>query len=499
MGTSRRWLLGLIGSKKASKSSRKEEFALNENGKEEKKKASKEIWRHSFGKSFDYQAFVAEENRQSHAENNVLVSMEQEQAKHVIEVATAEAAVASAQAAAPVPKFNRNGLSFYCQQASEMDEWAALKIQTAFRVYLARRALRALKGVVRLQALFRGQRVRKQAALTLRCMHALVRLQAQIRAHRVRMSEEGQAVQQHRLSRSRQQPEPRPRKFMEERNANPSSLEDLHAKTEQRQREIIHEPDTPHLGWSWLERRITGRPWESPVMDTEKREFQCSPREWNSQESKKIVEIDSSKDLDKKISEAYDKMSADCKTRTQMWSYPTATVIQSFPSSPGPNLATSTHFSHLSQLPISVKSEHSDDKLGMQVDGLSTSYAELLQKKKEHDLIRANSSSAGSITGPKSAFKSGKSEIGRGNQPRNGMGVPVGFPGYMSPTQSATAKVRSRSTPKLRPKTSEQSSYTPAKRLSLPAPNKKICPALVKPSVQTSDKSFISSKTTSQC
>jgi hypothetical protein len=60
----------------------------------------------------------------------------------------------------------------------------------------ARRALRALRAVVRLQAIFRGRQVRKQAAVTLKCMQALVRVQARVRARNVRNSPEGKAVQQ---------------------------------------------------------------------------------------------------------------------------------------------------------------------------------------------------------------------------------------------------------------------------------------------------------------
>ncbi|KAH9301449.1 hypothetical protein KI387_013032, partial [Taxus chinensis] len=62
--------------------------------------------------------------------------------------------------------------------------------------WAARRALRALKGLVRLQALFRGCQVRKQATITLRCMQALVRVQARVRARHVQMSKEGQVVQE---------------------------------------------------------------------------------------------------------------------------------------------------------------------------------------------------------------------------------------------------------------------------------------------------------------
>lgn len=48
----------------------------------------------------------------------------------------------------------------------------------------ARKALRALKGVVKIQALVRGFLVRKQAAATLRSMEALVRAQATVKFQR---------------------------------------------------------------------------------------------------------------------------------------------------------------------------------------------------------------------------------------------------------------------------------------------------------------------------
>ncbi|KAL8500906.1 hypothetical protein ACS0TY_020480 [Phlomoides rotata] len=57
---------------------------------------------------------------------------------------------------------------------------AATKIQAAFRGYLARRALGALKGVVKLQALIRGWAVRQQAINTLKCLQSLVNIQTQV-------------------------------------------------------------------------------------------------------------------------------------------------------------------------------------------------------------------------------------------------------------------------------------------------------------------------------
>ncbi|XP_009392665.2 protein IQ-DOMAIN 12-like isoform X1 [Musa acuminata AAA Group] len=118
-----------------------------------------------------------------------LKEAEEEQSKHAMAVAVAtaaaaEAAVAAAQAAAQVVRLTGNPP--YHQRL----ETAAIKIQATFRGHLARKALRALKGLVRLQALVRGQAVRRQTSLTLQGLQSLMRIQSKACASRSRASEE---------------------------------------------------------------------------------------------------------------------------------------------------------------------------------------------------------------------------------------------------------------------------------------------------------------------
>ncbi|KAL9230511.1 hypothetical protein vseg_005850 [Gypsophila vaccaria] len=204
----------------------------------------------------------------------------------VATAAAAEAAVAAAHAAAEVVRLAT--VSRFVGKSKE--EISAIKIQTAFRGYLARRALRALRGLARLKALVEGQSVKRQAATTLRCMQTLARVQSQIRSRRIRMSEENLALQ--RQLQLKHETELEKFKMGETWDDSPQSKEQIEANLQNKQEAAMRreralayafthqqlrknnrnsnptfmDPNNPQWGWSWLERWMAARPWESRSM-----------------------------------------------------------------------------------------------------------------------------------------------------------------------------------------------------------------------------------------
>ncbi|KAK4375402.1 hypothetical protein RND71_006079 [Anisodus tanguticus] len=190
MGKATRWFKGLLGMKKD-----KENVDNMSNSSEKRDKKKWSFAKLSKDSTRSGQNPVDFPGGNPVVDSNWLRSYisenEKEQSKHAIAVAAAtaaaaDAAVAAAQAAVAVVRLTSQGSGVMFNSGRE--KWAAAKIQTVFRGYLARKALRALKGLVKLQALVRGYLVRKRAAATLHSMQALIRAQASVRSQKARRS-----------------------------------------------------------------------------------------------------------------------------------------------------------------------------------------------------------------------------------------------------------------------------------------------------------------------
>ncbi|CAI0471524.1 unnamed protein product [Linum tenue] len=172
------------------------------------------------------------------------------------------------------------------------EEAAAIRIQTAFRGYLARRALRALRGLVRLKMLMGGPTVKRQAVHTLKCMQTLARVQTQIHTRRVRMSEENQALQRQLLQKHARELESLRMKegwddSVQSKEQVESNMLSKYEATMRRERALAYAfshqqtlknptrpaagmfmtPGNPSWGWSWLERWMSAHPDKDPNND----------------------------------------------------------------------------------------------------------------------------------------------------------------------------------------------------------------------------------------
>ncbi|GMH05490.1 hypothetical protein Nepgr_007330 [Nepenthes gracilis] len=169
------------------------------------------------------------------------------------------------------------------------EDLAAIRIQTAFRAYMARRALRHMKGALRLQILTRGQSVRKQSISALTHLHSWTRIQTQIKERRLYMVMEGRLTQK--KLENQLKLAARLHDLEVEWCGGSETMEEILARIHQREEAAVkreralayafsHQwranssqnqgPNASELGkanwgWSWKDRWIAARPWESRV------------------------------------------------------------------------------------------------------------------------------------------------------------------------------------------------------------------------------------------
>ncbi|CAL1388441.1 unnamed protein product [Linum trigynum] len=167
------------------------------------------------------------------------------------------------------------------------EELAATRIQTAFRAYRARKALRRLRGTVKLQSRTKHQSILKQANSTLNHLHLWSSLQTQIRNRRLFMVTEGRSRQK--KLENQLKLEAKLHDLVVEWNSGGDTMEEILARVHQREEAAVkreramayafshqwrancnqslgsYEVGKSNWGWSWIDRWIAARPWESRV------------------------------------------------------------------------------------------------------------------------------------------------------------------------------------------------------------------------------------------
>lgn len=164
-------------------------------------------------------------------------------------------------------------------------DWAATRIQSAFKAYQARKMLRRLKGIARAKMLAEKHPVKKQAAVTLKYLHSWSNIQSQIKARRVGMVMESRLM--HKRLENQQKLEAKLHDIEVEWNGGAETKDEILGRIHQREEATIkreralayafshqwkadgktqwlggYELGNTNWGWSWKERWIAVRPWE---------------------------------------------------------------------------------------------------------------------------------------------------------------------------------------------------------------------------------------------
>lgn len=224
-----------------------------------------------------------------------------------------------------------------------VEDIAATRIQTAFRAYMARKTLRRLKGIVRLQILTQGHHVKKQSSTTLNYLHSWSRIQDQIRARRLCMVTESR-MKQKKLE-NQLKLEAKLNDLEVEWSGGSETMEEVLTRIHQREEAAVkreramayafshqwranssqnqllgaYEIGKANWGWSWMERWIAARPWESRVSVQS-----ISPSKPQSKPANKTAK--SMNSSTSKISVPVKPASTNGKanTKARRWSYPAA-------------------------------------------------------------------------------------------------------------------------------------------------------------------------------
>lgn len=386
--------------------------------------------------------------KQSQNEGKVIVDP-----KH----ATAAAAVATAQAAVEIIRLTRSSNN----PSSNRQHNAAVLIQTAFRGYLARRALIALKGIVKLQALIRGQNVRKQAKITLKCMQALLRVQARVREQRARLSHDGgrrsMFAETTNLWDSKYLRDIRDRKSRSRDGSSiaddcPRSLLELESMLQARKEASFKREKS--LAHAFTQQELD----EMDVCSEERNERELeetanwldewmSSKQWNTSNRGSFDRRDSIKTVEMDTAKPYSNMVPNAR-RSQHSSPLHRQASSPHYTANSPHHQRSSHYNYSAIQPPATPPPYQPKPLQMRPTSprksQSTANTPCLRNTSRSNSIMSRYSTSGND---------------------------ASVPNYMAATESAKARIRSQSTPKQRPSTPERERVgSVKKRLSYPIP-----------------------------